>query len=165
MSSLSTAQPSQTHSTTAVQRLARAIKVASGEFTLILVCCDSATKKQQILNLLLEFSPVAIKEIRLSPTDETLYTTITNTISNYHPEALIVDGLESVIAINQLLISTNIMRNEFRKNLHFPLVLWVNDEILSKLVWLAPDFKNWAATTMRFDVVYDTLNATSALSA
>ena len=63
-----------------------------------------------------------------------------------------VRGLESVVAINQLIISTNIMRDEFRKQFRFPLVLWVNDEILCKLVWLAPDFKDWAASTIRFDL-------------
>ncbi len=43
------------------------------------------------------------------------------------------------------------MRNEFRNKFHFPLVLWINDEILCKLVWLAPDLKDWAASTIRFD--------------
>lgn len=152
-------------SASAAQRLARAITVASGEFSLILACCDSVPQQQQILKFLKEFSTVAIKEIRLLPTDETLYTTIINTIGNYHPEALIVNGLESVVAINQLLISTNLMRDEFRKNFHFPLVLWVNDEILSKLVWLAPDLKNWAATTIRFDVSKNTLIESKTLIA
>ncbi|MBU7584393.1 MAG: hypothetical protein KAF91_16000 [Nostoc sp. TH1S01] len=136
----------------AAERLARAIKVAAGEFSLILVCCDSIPQRQQILKLLKESSSVTIQEMRLLPTDETLYTTITNTIGISHPQALMVHGLESVVAIPQLLISTNLMRDEFRKNLHFPVVLWVNDEVLSQLVWLAPDLKNWAATTMRFDV-------------
>ncbi|MBD2596291.1 hypothetical protein BCD64_15990 [Nostoc sp. MBR 210] len=136
----------------AAERLARAIKVAAGEFSLILVCCDSISKRQQILKFLKELSSVAIQELILSPTDETLYTTITNNIGLPHPQALIVHGLESVVAIPQLLISTNLMRDEFRKNLHFPIVLWVNDEVLSQLVWLAPDLKNWAATTIRFDV-------------
>ncbi|MBD2439756.1 hypothetical protein [Nostoc sp. FACHB-110] len=145
------------NSTTAAQRLARAIMVASGEFSLILACCDSVSQQQQIVKSLKECSKVTIKEIRLLPTDETLYTTITNTISIPHTEALIVDGLESVLAINQLLISTNLMRDEFRKSFHFPMVLFVNNDILSKLVWLAPDLKNWAATTIRFDVAHDVL--------
>ncbi|MBE9209543.1 hypothetical protein IQ244_24195 [Nostoc sp. LEGE 06077] len=149
----------------AAERIARAIKVAAGEFSLILVCCESILKQQQILKLVQELSSVAIQEIRLMPTDETLYTTISNTIGISHPQALMVHGLESVIAIHQLLISTNLMRDEFRKNLHFPVVLWVNDEILSKLVWLAPDLKNWAATTIRFDMSHSKLMENQALSA
>jgi len=149
----------------AAERLARAIKVAAGEFSLILACCDSIPRRQQILKFFKEFSSVAIQEIELLPTDETLYTTIIKTVSIPHPQALMVHGLESVVAINQLLISTNLMRDEFRKNLHFPVVLWVNDEILSKLVWLAPDLKNWAATTIRFDIVNNKLIENPALRA
>jgi hypothetical protein len=163
MSSISNSQDNLANSIAAA-RLSRAIKVASGEFSLILVCCDSVTKQQQILNFLKDCSSVAIKELRLSPADETLYTNIANTIGTSQPEALIVRGLESVVAINQLLISANIMRDEFRKNLHFPLVLWINDDILSKLVWLAPDLKNWAATTLRFDISNHKLIENQALN-
>ncbi|BAY17865.1 WD-repeat protein [Nostoc sp. HK-01] len=149
----------------AAERLARAIKVAGGEFSLILACCDSIAKQQQILKLLQELSSVAIQEMRLMPTDETLYTTITNTIGISQPQALMVHGLESVVAIPQMLISTNLMRDEFRKNLHFPIVLWVNNEVLSQLVWLAPDLKNWAATTIRFDISNSQLIENQAVSA
>jgi hypothetical protein len=31
-------------------------------------------------------------------------------------------------------------------------VLWINDEILQKLIRLAPDFKSWAANPIRFDI-------------
>ncbi|MBE9007758.1 hypothetical protein IQ259_22515 [Fortiea sp. LEGE XX443] len=163
MNSLNNSQDSPENSV-ASERLARALKVASGEFSLILACCDSVPKQQQILKFLQNISSVTIQEIRLSPTDETLYTTITDTIGIAHPEAVIVHGLESVIAINQLLISANLMRDEFRKNLHYPVVLWVNDEILSKLVWLAPDLKNWAATTIRFDISNNKLIEKQTLS-
>jgi hypothetical protein len=126
--------------------------VSGGQFSLLLACCNCVQKQQQALNLLTEFSSVDIYEISLSPTDDKLYTAITSQIGTTQPEALMIRGLESVVAINQLIISTNIMRNEFRKQFQFPLVLWVNDEILRKLVWLAPDFKDWAASTIRFDV-------------
>ncbi|AFY42053.1 hypothetical protein [Nostoc sp. PCC 7107] len=149
----------------AVERLARAMKVAEGEFSLILACCDSIPQQQQILKFLQELSSVEIQEMRLLPTDETLYTTITNTIDISQPQALMVHGLESVVAIPQMLISTNLMRDEFRKNLHFPVILWVNNEVLSQLVWLAPDLKNWAATTIRFDISHNQLIENQAVSA
>ncbi|MBD2413661.1 hypothetical protein FACHB389_15440 [Nostoc calcicola FACHB-389] len=139
-------------STAATKRLARAMMVSAGEFSLILVCCNCVERQQQILNLLTEFSSADIPEILLTPATETLYTAIATTIGPTQPEALMVRGLESVVAINQLIISTNIMRDEFRKQFKFPLVLWINDEILRKLVWLAPDFKDWASSTIRFDV-------------
>ncbi|QHG19879.1 hypothetical protein GJB62_06165 [Nostoc sp. ATCC 53789] len=131
--------------------------VSDGEFSLILACCNSVERQQQVLNLLTEFSSTDIHEVLLSPAADTLYTAITSAIGATQPEALMVRGLESVVEINQLIISTNIMRNEFRKQFRFPLMLWVNDEILRKLVWLAPDFKDWAASTIRFDVSHNQL--------
>ncbi len=151
MIGLSNSQENMVSTVAATKRLARAMMVSTGEFSLILACCNTEKRQQQILNLLTEFSSANIQEIQLSPTAETLYTTITNTIDVSQPDALMVRGLESVVAINQLIISTNLMRDEFRKKLQFPLVLWVNDEILRKLVWLAPDLKDWAASTIRFD--------------
>ncbi len=143
----------ETSTTAAIARLARAINLSKGQFSLLLACCNSH-KKQHLLSLLHEFSPIAIAQLSLSASTQTLYTTITNAlVSNPNqPEALMVYGLESVVAINQLIISTNLMRDEFAKQFQFPLVLWVNDEILRKLILLAPDLKDWAATTIRFDL-------------
>jgi hypothetical protein len=139
-------------STVNIQRLARALRMSNGQFSLLLACCNSTIRQQQILSLLKEFSSVDFQEISIPPSAETLYTTITNVLGMTQPEALMIRGLESVEEINQLVISTNLMRDEFRKQFQFPLVLWVNDEILRKLVWLAPDLKDWAASTIRFDV-------------
>lgn len=165
MTSLSDSQDSTVSTTLATKRLARAMMLTAGEFSLTLACCNSVTSQQQIVNLLRESSSADIKEILLPSSAETLYTTITTLLGDAQPEALIVRGLESVEGINQLIISTNLMRNEFRKNFNFPLVLWVNDEILCKLVWLAPDLKDWAASTIRFDAPNNVLIDQAPLSA
>jgi tetratricopeptide (TPR) repeat protein len=68
-----------------------------------------------------------------------------------HP-ALSVSGLESVAALDDLLASTNQVRDEFRKRLPFPIVVWVNDEVLQKLLHFAPDFASWAATPIKFEI-------------
>lgn len=152
MISLVNAKESAANSTTAITRLARAIMMSDGEFSLLLACCNHVTRQQQILSWLEEFSSADIKEVVIPASAKTLYTPLTTALGNSHPEALIVSGLESVVEISQLLISTNVMRDEFRKQFRFPVVLWVNDEILRQLVWLAPDLKDWAASTIRFDV-------------
>lgn len=144
-------QQNVANTTAAIKTLARAIMVANGDFSLLLACCNSPKRQQDALSLLKELSPVDIHEIILSPTTDTLYTTIATALGSSRPEALMVRGLESVIAINQVIVSTNIMRDELRKQFQFPLVLWVNDDILRRLVWLAPDLKDWAACTIRFD--------------
>ncbi|BAZ67725.1 WD repeat-containing protein [Fischerella sp. NIES-4106] len=151
MISLIEAENHNTSTTAAIARLAKAINLSKNQFSLLLACCNS-DKKQHLLSLLHEFSPIAIAELSLSASAQTLYTTITNALGSKEPEALMVHGLESVVAINQLIISTNLMRDEFAKQFQFPLVLWVNDEILRKLILLAPDLKDWAATTIRFDL-------------
>ncbi|BAY07102.1 hypothetical protein [Calothrix sp. NIES-2098] len=152
ISSLNNSQDGMGNTVAATKRLARAMMVSAGAFSLILASCNSANRQQQVLNLLTEFSSVHIQEIVLPPGTETLYTTISTTVGVDQPDVLMIRGLESVIDINELIISTNLMRDEFRKQFHCPLVLWVNDEILRKLVWLAPDLKDWAASTIRFDL-------------
>ncbi|MCX7594044.1 MAG: hypothetical protein N2235_09830 [Fischerella sp.] len=144
-------QDNKTNISIATQRLARAIALSQGQFSLLLACCNSTNKQQQLSSLLNEFLPLAITELSIPASAQTLYTTISSVLGSTQPQALMVQGLESVEAINQLIVSTNLMRNEFPKRFHFPLVLWVNDEILRKLVWLAPDLKDWAAATIRFD--------------
>ena len=147
-----------TNDTAVVQRLARAISLAAapnalseGEFSLLLVCCNP-DKQGQILSLLEEFSMADIKEIVLSPKAKTLYTNVVSVLGSEQPDALVIRGLESVEAINELIISTNLMRDEFAKQFKFPLVLFVNEEVLRKLIWLAPDLKDWAASTFRFQI-------------
>jgi hypothetical protein len=157
MTSLRHPEDNRAGAVVATKRLERAMMLAAGEFSLILACCNSLAQQQQILNFFRKLSTVDIKEILLASTDETLYTTLASILGDAQPEALMVRGLESVERINQLIISTNLMRNEFRKKFHFPIVLWINDDILRKLVWLAPDFKDWASSTIRFDVPNSTL--------
>lgn len=70
----------------------------------------------------------------------------------HRPKAVMVFGLESVTALDRILISTNQVRDEFRKSLPFPLVLWVTDEVLASMTRFAPDFKSWAATSIKFEL-------------
>ncbi|MDZ8054806.1 MAG: hypothetical protein RMX68_008705 [Aulosira sp. ZfuVER01] len=165
ISSLNNSQDGMGNTVAATKRLARAVMVSAGAFSLILASCNSANRQQQVLNLLTEFSSAHIQDIVLPPGTETLYTTISTTVGVDQPDVLMVRGLESVIDINELIISTNLMRDEFRKQFHCPLVLWVNDEILRKLVWLAPDLKDWAASTIRFDLPNNQSIEQQALSA
>ncbi|MBW4642068.1 MAG: hypothetical protein KME23_03475 [Goleter apudmare HA4340-LM2] len=165
INSFSNPQEGMVNTIAATKRLARALMVSAGEFSLILASCNSVSRQQQILGLLTEFSSVDIQEIQLTPETETLYTTIAIAISAAQPGALMVRGLEKVVEINQLIISTNLMRDEFRKKFHCPLVLWVNDETLRKLVWLAPDLKDWAASTIRFDIPINSAAERQALIA
>jgi hypothetical protein len=133
----------------ALKRLNRAIALSQGQFSLILVCCNDALLQQQVVKQVTEQFSGNIQNIVINQSPNTLYTTIKKTIRNPEPKALMIFGLESVTQIDQMLTSSNLVRGQFDQCFSFPLVLWVNNEIMKKLVRLAPDLKNWG-TTIRF---------------
>ena len=106
---------------------------------------------------LVTITKVPVSELELRKSIKSLYTPIVASLTGKQTSALIVFGLESVKAIDQVLIATNQVRDEFRKNLTIPLVLWVTDEVLQKLTRFAPDFKSWAATSIKFDLTTEHL--------
>lgn len=126
--------------------------MSQGQFSLILVRCNCPILRMQVVNRLQELSSIQIQELTLHPSVNTLFTTILTAIEDPPPPALMVFGLESVVGIDQVLTATNLVRDEFRKQFPFPMVLWINDELLQKLIRLAPDFKSWAANPIRFEV-------------
>ncbi|MCV3214149.1 hypothetical protein OGM63_11610 [Plectonema radiosum NIES-515] len=127
-----------------LQTLVRAITLSQGEFSLILLRCNYAAFRQDIVQRLHQLSPVKICEITLPVSVKTLYTSIGEKLGDQQPPALMVFGLESVKDINTVLTSANQVREEFRKNFPFPVLLLVNDHVLQKLIRLATDFENWA---------------------
>lgn len=134
-----------------LKKLARAIEISQGQFSLILVCCNCSSLRLRVLKRLPELCSIPIQELVLHPSVNTLLTTILTAIEEPPPPALMVFGLDSVVAIDQLLSATNLVRDEFRKQFPFPLILCINDEILQKLIRLAPDFKSWATNPIRFE--------------
>jgi WD40 repeat protein len=144
--------------------LVRAITFSLGEFSLILVRCNYAHLRQQFVQRLREQCPIKIRELVLDESIKTLYTTIKTALQGEKPDALMVLGLELVNDIDRVIVATNQVREEFRKNFPFPIVLWVNDEVLTKFIRLAPDFDSWT-TTIEFaiatDELIDTLNQTA----
>jgi hypothetical protein len=148
-----------------LRRLERAITMSQGQFSLILVCCNYPLMRQQVVNELQTHFSDSIQKLILHASVTTLFTTILTTIEEPPPSALIVVGLESVVAIDQLLSATNLVRDDFRKHFPFPLVLCINDEILQKLIRLAPDFKSWAGNPIRFEVPNERTLARLAITA
>lgn len=139
--------------------LARAITFSEGNFALILVRCNYEVCKEQMWRRLQTFARVTISELVLRKSIKSLYTPIVAALAGQQTSALVVFGLESVTAIDQVLISTNQVRDEFRKTLTLPIVLWVTDEVLQKLTRFSPDFKSWAATSIKFELSTERLLA------
>jgi WD40 repeat protein len=139
-----------------LQALVRAIALSQGQFSLIFLRCNYVVLRKQIVRRLRELASVQIRELALPQSIKTLYTTIQEELGCEQPPALMVCGLESVSDIDTVLTATNQVREEFRKNFPFPLLLWVNDRVLQKLIRLTPDFESWA-TTIEFELSSDEL--------
>jgi len=129
-----------------LQTLSRTLSMSQGQFSLILVRCNYSAMKEETVRLLREESGIEIREIVLPASVKTLYTTIETELDGSRPPALMVFGLESVSAIDRLLTSTNYVREEFRNNFPFPIVLWVTDKILKKMIRLVTDIETWTTT-------------------
>ncbi|MEM7555317.1 MAG: hypothetical protein AAF378_14675 [Cyanobacteria bacterium P01_A01_bin.84] len=143
------------------QRLVRSIELSEGQFALILVRCNYQQLREQVLqNLRNITSYIYVRELTLSPESKALHTAIISELfldnpavaSDSSPMAVMVFGLESNLALEDLLTSINQARDIYADTFNFPVVLWLQDEVATLLSRLAPDFKSWAATTIKFDL-------------
>ncbi|WP_414567309.1 eIF2A-related protein [Nostoc sp. CCY 9925] len=139
-----------------LQELLWAIATSQAEFSLILALCNGASLRRRLMESLQASSDLQIREIVLDKSVKTFFQTIQNLLGSEHPQALVVSGLESVTQLELILNGANQVREEFRKNFHFPLVLWVTDDVLHKLMRLAPDLHSWS-TTVEFAIATDDL--------
>lgn len=159
------------HNDRSLKALDRAISLSQGEFSLVLVRCNYKLLQKRILHRLKTLSKnrYQIQEFILPESVTRLYTTLqeyggvgsrkwgVGAGEENINFALVILGLESVVSLDDLLTSSNQVRDEFRKRLPFPLVLWVNDSVLQKLVQLAPDFTSWGAPPIKFEISTDEL--------
>ena len=129
--------------------LIRAIRLSQGYFSFVLVHCNSLALRQQIVDRLQATCTQKPQQLFLPKSATTLYTTIAAEVDSEQPPALMLLGLESVESIDRLLISTNLVCSEFSKKFAFPVVFWVTDELLRKIIRTAPDLYN-RMTTIRF---------------
>ncbi|MEH2243681.1 hypothetical protein [Nostoc sp.] len=151
---MSTQQPPEddhVNSNRSVAQLAWAIESSVGQFKLILSRCNYASLRDRLIQKLREICQVEIRVLAVQQSRKTLYTAIQEEFGEEIPACVMVVGLESVQNLSVMLTSANQVREEFRKNFAFPLVLWIDDEIYKQLIQLAPDLESWA-TTRNFDI-------------
>ena len=139
-----------------LQDLKFEIEASQGEFKPILARCNYAILQRKLARQLRQLCTHPIRRIVLPPSTQHLYATLQKDLANQPPTAVMVFGLEEVVKIDGLLTSMNAVREEFRKNCRFPLIFWVNDELLRHLIRWAPDFESWATLT-EFSIVPDDL--------
>lgn len=97
---------------------------------------------------------VYLKTVELPPSTSTLFNPLLAEIEaeTRGIDALMVLGLEAVRDLDNAIAATNQVREEFRKYFHFPVILWIDDRVLPRLIRYAPDFKSWAAATIKFEI-------------
>ncbi|HEY9699377.1 MAG TPA: hypothetical protein V6D10_19115, partial [Trichocoleus sp.] len=135
------------HNQTELEDLAWELEAAAGQFSLMLARCNYADLRSQLVEALQQLCPLDIQVLVLQSTDIALYTRIQTELGEKQPGALMVFGLETVQHLEQLLSTANQVREEFRKNCPFPIVLWVTDDVQRLLVRAAPDLESWATKT------------------
>ncbi|MBV6625000.1 MAG: hypothetical protein KI793_19075 [Rivularia sp. (in: Bacteria)] len=144
-----------------LKRLIRAIALSRGQFSLILVRCNYTELCKQVLdNIRSQTKDVNLREVFLSPSTTALHSTIVSELfldipavkTDCLPTAVMVFGLESVTNLEDLLTGINQARDIYADTFSFPIVLWLKDEVGTSLSRFAPDFKSWAATTIKFEM-------------
>lgn len=151
-----------------LSRLLRAIALSKGQFALILVRCNYEQLSAQILSSLRAYSgEINLRELVISPSTTALHTNIITELYLDHPvvatdslpDSVIVFGFESNLALEDLITGLNQARDIYADRFSFPVVLWLQDEVATMLSRLAPDFKSWAATTIKFEMALEDLIA------
>jgi WD40 repeat protein len=131
----------------ALEDLAWELEASTGQFSLILARCNYAHLRDGLVEHLRQTCAATIRVLRLSAAETALYTRIQDELKGEQPGALMVFGLETMVDLERLLSTANQVREEFRKNCPFPIVLWVTDEVMKGLVHAAPDLESWATKT------------------
>lgn len=144
----------------ALSALHRAIRLSTGQFSLILAHCNYDYLRDRVIKRLCQPGDLDLTFLHLPPDVSSLLTTFKEvepeTFNHKErlpqpPKALMVLGLERINQPQTLLSAANRVREEFRKSFPFAVVLWVNDAILKQLIRRAPDLENWA-TPIHFTV-------------
>ncbi|MGF2038742.1 MAG: ribosome assembly protein 4 [Nostoc sp. CmiVER01] len=146
MTDLQPSQDDHVNSNRSLKQLAWAIESSVGQFKLILARCNYASLRDRLISRLQEICQVEIRVLAVQQSNKTLYTAVQEEFGAEIPACVMVVGLESVQNLSVMLTSANQVREEFRKNFAFPLVLWIDDEIYKQLIQLAPDLESWATT-------------------
>ncbi|MBD0268506.1 MAG: hypothetical protein ICV77_09450 [Cyanobacteria bacterium Co-bin8] len=147
----------------ALRDLERAIALQSNRFTLILVRCNYQRLQSTLLDHLLKLYP-NLQVLNLSQHLPSLLEAIQihlrlNPSDAPTPTALIVSDLDTVENLEAILKAANLARDSFREQLSLPLVLWIDDYVLSQMSQLAQDLKNLGPPTIRFEMPPDELIA------
>lgn len=140
-----------------LRMLARSLTLSQGQFALILALCNYRSLQHDLTVQLQEHYSVNVRELSLDPAAIAFEITVPEESAAEPLPAVITFGLEAIHDLDTLLVSINQVRDEFCENFRFPLVVWVTDAVLQRLIRVAPDFHSWAAVPIEFEIPDDGL--------
>lgn len=150
-----------TYNEQSLKTLIRSIALSKGQFSLIVVRCNYVSLQAIALQHLQDLPEVGLQTLSLPASATNLQSAIEKFFSQNpgqaSPSCLAILGLETVATLDKLLQSANQLRDGFRRQYPFPILLWVNDDVLQQLIRFAPDFKSWAASAIKFEVAPELL--------
>ena len=138
-----------------LEDLAWSIEASQGEFKLILAKCNYLNLQNQLIQELQKICQIEIHILRLQSSERTLYNAIREEF-NQEIAALMIVGWESLPNLSKMFSSANQVREEFRNNCPYPLVLWINNQIYQQIMESAPDLESWGIT-INFSLPFDEL--------
>lgn len=133
--------------------------LTADEFSLILVRCNYQRLKPRTLDALMLWfeqqpavSPVGWQVVHLTSETTHLLSLLTTVHDQQPGQALMVMNLEEGANLAALLEGMNRDRDEFRKQLPVPVVLWLTDATFAQLTRRALDFKTWGAASITIEL-------------
>ena len=157
------------HNKEALKNLRRAVVLGQGQFSLILARANYHRLRQLLLSQLskgLDLNTVLLPPDAANLREAIAQRLAANAVGQPQwqmaegDKALMVVGLEEIEPLHtdsspsnlaKLLKAANLGRDELLKRFPYPVVLWVNDTVLTQMNRNAPDLKSFAATPIRFD--------------
>jgi len=134
------------------------------KFAIVLCLCNSHRLWQNVVEHLRVRETLDIVEIQLSPSVTTLYSTLSASIEakiqssgGRIPHAIVVSGLSEVCEIDALLANAKLIIEELAKTFPFPFLWHVTDDVLQRLIRLAPDIYSRATVEEFEQSIEDTL--------
>ncbi len=128
-----------------ISELIWAIEASAGQFSLILAHCNYSGLRKNIAEQLHE--KIKIISVAFPKDKKSLLKEISAGIKNNPDKTpVMVCGLESAYYPDDIMKSGNNDREDFSRNFSFPLILWVNENLFSKIMKNAPDFENWSTS-------------------
>jgi hypothetical protein len=134
----------------AIEEIARTIRWSEGQFVLVLARCNYGDLRDRAIDRLRnEFPGIVVLEVPQGAVS--LLDWLREAIGGRTCSAAMVVGLEGVADLPGFLSTANQIRESFREDCPFPLVLWATDGMMESLTRFAPDFESWGTTT-RFEI-------------